>query len=442
MDDNPTAAQAGYNRNPEFNFGSIPAAKTSIRSHRATVVTQKHAKNESKVNTKNSCVAPTSVNNDPPRAWNTSKLTHDILDHIVPLNIHSRILEHPEKCVASIVTKPGERCKSKRRGSSINAIIGKLSRCNVELDLKRFLQHIDQLVEAAMCGTHLNSARAKKRQEKLNHLVNDFTELSYEDRAEFQSWMDTIAPRDLHTGAPTPMARVSRVDNTAAIQTFETPEEPTLPSMKQDTPASDARKQSPLSKFQDYQPKITKNKSISSALLEEITQPLKPSALKDGFIYVFWDKEHFGKVKIGRTNNLKRRLEEWNKDCNREHMYHPVSRREGLQMMPHVSRIERLIHLELKECRKQRYCSSCNKNHTEWFDVGEALVTEIYNKWKEWIMRKPYALDVVSGKWMLRPEMVETLEQVCTPVCLVEKKPPLRRVSGPKGRRSSGRRIM
>ncbi|OAG07516.1 DUF1766-domain-containing protein [Paraphaeosphaeria sporulosa] len=432
---NAAAAQPCYNLRPDFNFGGATESKTSARPHRSIVVTRHDARSESKPQIEVKRTAEISDKNSLPRTQMASNLLHTTLEHIVPMTIQSRVMENHGKCVASKVGKPQERCSSKSPGLGIDIISRNLSRCNVEADPSGVLEHIERLVEAVMCGTHRNVARSSKRQEKLKNLATCFVKLSGAERTEFQAWLSAIAPRHLPTGVQPTTVHIPQKDTkSAASKTLETRDKPVAPSATKKNPAGDTWKQAHLPGFRAYQPKSTKDQSISTALHREIIKPLPPSSLKDGFIYVFWDKEHFGKVKIGRTNDLERRLKEWNRDCNRIHMYHPASQREELSKIPHVSRIERLIHIELKECRKQRYCPSCDKTHQEWFDVGEASVTKIFRKWQDWIMQRPYALDPITDTWVLRPEVMQTLDQVCEPVVLAEKPLPLRRAAakGPK----------
>ncbi|KAF1964528.1 DUF1766-domain-containing protein [Bimuria novae-zelandiae CBS 107.79] len=388
------------------------------------------------------CTAATSDNNSLPRTQTVLNLIHKTLEHIVPMTIQSRVMEKQGKCVASKIGKPHERCSSNSPGLRIDIISQELSRCNVEVDPSGFLKHIERLIPAVMCGTHQNVARSSKRQEILKGLVTRFIHLSDAERTEFQAWVSAIAPSHLPMGVPIPTAHMSQKDTkNAASKTLNIRDVPVAPSATKSGPTSDTWKQAHLPGFTAYQPKRSKDISISDALLKEIEKPL-PYTQKDGFIYVFWDKEHFGKVKIGRTDDLERRLKEWDRACKRTHIYHPVSQRGELSKIPHVNRIERLIHIELKECRKQRYCQSCNKNHQEWFDVGEASVTKILRKWQDWIMQRPYALDSKTETWVLRPEVKGTLAQVCEPVVLVEKQLPLRRASGVKGQRRSKRQTI
>lgn len=369
------------------------------------------------------------------------KLIYKTLEFIVPMTIQARVVENQGKCVASKVGSPHERCSSNSPGHEIDIISRELSRCNVDSDPSGFIEHIDGLIGAVMCGTHRRSARSSTRQEKLKDLVTRFTHLSDAERTEFQIWVNAIALGHLPVVVPTPTLHTSPRDTKSTTsKTLKTRNEPVAPSATQSGPASGALHHANVPGFKPYQPKRTQNKSISAALREEIEKPLRSSP-EEGFIYVFWDTEHFGKTKIGRTKNLERRLKQWQK-CNPTHTYHPLSQRDELSKIPHVVHIERLIHIELKECRKQRYCHKCNVNHIEWFEAGEASVTKILRKWEDWIMQRPYAQDPRTGTWLLRPEMMETLDQVCEPVVLVDKQLPLRRASGEKGRRRSKRRTI
>ncbi|KAJ5573887.1 uncharacterized protein N7459_008314 [Penicillium hispanicum] len=130
------------------------------------------------------------------------------------------------------------------------------------------------------------------------------------------------------------------------------------------------------------------------------------------------------RLKIGRTSNVHRRLNEWTRQCSydltliRYYPYTPSStpsasparlpraRQEGRRnelhstpnahllsgrKVPHVHRVERLIHLELADLRVRDLgrCSECGKEHREWFEVAaakEALrrVDECVRRWVRW----------------------------------------------------------
>ncbi|KAF1851226.1 DUF1766-domain-containing protein [Cucurbitaria berberidis CBS 394.84] len=133
-------------------------------------------------------------------------------------------------------------------------------------------------------------------------------------------------------------------------------------------------------------------------------------------------------LKIGRANNVHRRMNEWTRQCGysvslvRYYPYVPSTpsptpspqaspahsrqpsyqnarpsdplRRgsEGVRKVPHAHRVERLIHLELGEQRVMKKCDACGKEHREWFEVeatkdGVKRVDEVVKRWVEWAER-------------------------------------------------------
>jgi hypothetical protein len=127
-------------------------------------------------------------------------------------------------------------------------------------------------------------------------------------------------------------------------------------------------------------------------------------------------------LKIGRANNVHRRMNEWQRQCGysvslvRFYPYvpsttsttpspqaSPGTRRQSYQntgrafsdnarKLPHAHRVERLIHLELIEQRVIKDCDACGKTHKEWFEVeatkeGVKKVDEVVKRWVEWAER-------------------------------------------------------
>ncbi|KAL4955150.1 meiotically up-regulated gene 113-domain-containing protein [Aspergillus filifer] len=112
------------------------------------------------------------------------------------------------------------------------------------------------------------------------------------------------------------------------------------------------------------------------------------------------------RLKIGRTSNVTRRMNEWSKQCSNDLTlirYYPYAPNRGSdggrasaklqpgKKMPHVHRVERLIHLELAEMRitDMGPCPDCGKEHKEWFEVAaqrEALkrVDACIRRWVRW----------------------------------------------------------
>ncbi|PYH88186.1 DUF1766-domain-containing protein [Aspergillus ellipticus CBS 707.79] len=123
------------------------------------------------------------------------------------------------------------------------------------------------------------------------------------------------------------------------------------------------------------------------------------------------------RLKIGRTNNVQRRLNEWTRQCShnltliRYYPYTPSSATPSPQpsparhgtpshdnsplapgrKMPHVHRVERLIHLELADVRIRDLgkCPDCGKEHKEWFEISAdkaslKRVDDCIRRWVQW----------------------------------------------------------
>ncbi|CAK7224513.1 hypothetical protein SBRCBS47491_005577 [Sporothrix bragantina] len=113
-------------------------------------------------------------------------------------------------------------------------------------------------------------------------------------------------------------------------------------------------------------------------------------------------------LKIGRANNVQRRLNEWKRQCGynlsllRYYPYIPTSGSSGSDVtggglvprkMPHSHKVERLIHIELAGAGLRvaggEKCEVCGKEHREWFQVeatrnAVAAVDEIIRRWSDW----------------------------------------------------------
>ncbi|KAI1513427.1 T5orf172 domain containing protein [Pyrenophora tritici-repentis] len=118
-------------------------------------------------------------------------------------------------------------------------------------------------------------------------------------------------------------------------------------------------------------------------------------------------------LKIGRANNVHRRMNEWSRQCGyslslvRYYPYvpscspspspapspsrHPASSSPSptVRKVPHAMRVERLIHLELSAQRVIKQCEACGKAHKEWFEVeasreGVRGVDEVVRRWVKW----------------------------------------------------------
>lgn len=111
-------------------------------------------------------------------------------------------------------------------------------------------------------------------------------------------------------------------------------------------------------------------------------------------------------LKIGRANNVQRRLNEWKRQCGynlsliRFYPYLPSSGRSPdvpgtavPRKLPHSHKIERLIHIELAgsglRVADGDKCQVCGREHREWFQVEAtrkaiAEVDGIIRRWVDW----------------------------------------------------------
>ena len=117
-------------------------------------------------------------------------------------------------------------------------------------------------------------------------------------------------------------------------------------------------------------------------------------------------------LKIGRAQNVHRRLSQWTKQCNqnitlvRYYPHHASAaanpRSPGGAKVPHVNRVERLVHLELRGLgmgkQDKEKCADCGREHKEWFEVpatrqGLRGVDSIVRRWVEWAEKLPEQAD-------------------------------------------------
>ncbi len=108
-------------------------------------------------------------------------------------------------------------------------------------------------------------------------------------------------------------------------------------------------------------------------------------------------------LKIGRANNVQRRLNEWTRQCGYDVSlirYYPYLSSSDAALpgalprkMPHSHKVERLIHIELAGAGLRHAdrgkCDACGREHREWFQVeasrrGVTEVDEIIRRWVDW----------------------------------------------------------
>ncbi|KAF2470867.1 uncharacterized protein BDR25DRAFT_314062 [Lindgomyces ingoldianus] len=421
-----------------------------------------------------------------------------VLGCIIPFEIHQRIADDASKCVASLPKKPGQKCGNAAKGpKNVQQFLNALTKAHKQHDYQSFLTWLASLTASALCGVHIKPAEKRSEtikelvqrrlESKSNHSLITVGSVSWDD---FTTWAEIICnstetsecdtssaikaekkaetPSDITTPPrskaevksqdredshvevpiqrPNPVKRVTSIPLAAQKTKALKNNEPSEPDVA-DSPLSDIplRHQSslpstwdisPLGKFRPWQPKRTKGKSVGQVLQDLVRKDLSAYELKSGYIYIFWLKGKFGLLKIGFTKNVDRRLKQWAKQCKQEYQLHKRSWAGELVHIPHVSRVEKLIHAEFKDIRMVMTCEGCGKEHKEWFQIPEKQAVKVFQKWKDWVLRSPYGES--TGAWKLKPEFAKELEQVCRPLDPVStNKPSLR----PKNatRRSSRR---
>jgi hypothetical protein len=352
-----------------------------------------------------------------------------ILEHTIPSQVRARLQSAPGQCVATLVKTPWETCSRTATGSGIHAekILDDISKCIKHKSYAALPEQLEQLVGTVTCSQHRKTAlqplkqRSKKRPDisRLNELrdfIHSYRFASDNDRSIFSAWANAIATEI----PPAPLLCSTQKDALITASTKTQPTKASSPVPKIDLP-----------NFLPYKSAPVTDAKIAKDLEKAMKKNLTDYDLKHGHIYMFWDIGNFGMVKIGRTNNLDRRMNEWSK-CKQTHSYHTSTHQASVA---HVQRIERLIHIELINSRRKLPCSTCRdvEMHTEWFNVTKQRAQQVSQKWQDWMLKEPYAKDA-EGNWVLRPDMLDTIPELCK-VTLEEKQSPV-----PSRRKGRGRK--
>ncbi|KAJ4313086.1 hypothetical protein N0V94_007120 [Neodidymelliopsis sp. IMI 364377] len=277
---------------------------------------------------------------------------------------------------------------------------------------------IENFLAGAVCDLHrrvaLSQPKANPRINVLRDLVVSLPNVSKRNIGIFKEWLEAILGHSLPSFKAITNCDLPSFPQIATIPALSTSRRSEmLVNATEAVIGTVTPSYSP--KFNPYKAERSDSSSIAEALQSQIVVPLSETDKKEGLVYIFWDQQNFGMIKVGRTNDLDKRLEQWSRQCKMTYHYHQSSRNGSLLKVPHVQRIEKLIHIELVNYRKKRHCEGCGKTHIEWFDIDEAKAVKVYQKWRDWIVKEPYAEDQ-TGKWTIRPEMLDTLAKVCEPV--------------------------
>ncbi|KNG44732.1 hypothetical protein TW65_08444 [Stemphylium lycopersici] len=245
------------------------------------------------------------VSNGPWKTKPSYNKLEKLLELILPFSIQGRLRMNPYRCVATIGGDPSKRCasQSKGRGNPSRRKFERLVACKEEGSYDTMIQRIERLVQRTMCGSHQNVAlkqpQAGARIDQLWKLLVDVAGALSDDFPEIDQWIDTICNNEASIEhveplfvSPTPSGRINVKVNAAP-----------RPSTKPNKTLQKIQASYSL-KFMPFLEDRTRDLTVAEALVKEIQKPLNKSDHRNGFIYIFWDKENFGRLKIGFTKDL------------------------------------------------------------------------------------------------------------------------------------------
>lgn len=318
----------------------------------------------------------------------------DILNDVLGSNILDWFGEKSTRCIGP--NQNGERCK--RQIKEVNAEHARieLQRLQEILPLRDCITTLTSLAALIFCGNDHRKVAEKRVGAWLtqHHMAATLVHEVVQDlsKAAQNAPVDPSCGSSLFNGL-----RVHKNEDT-------NPAHPTcnfkfnIPSMKQ---------------CKSWQPKSTLKLSTLEALIRCAAEPLTKHE-KPGYLYVYSTPGDFGLRKIGITKykDVQKRLNEWEKKCNRPPIIvYPIEERDNV-LVPHVKRLEKLIHRELKDYQLQEQSCSCRKLHKEWFDTRDNHIIAVVRRWTTWMQQQPY--ESYAGVWLLRRGL-EDLVADCMP---------------------------
>lgn len=109
-----------------------------------------------------------------------------------------------------------------------------------------------------------------------------------------------------------------------------------------------------------------------------------------GYIYIYQVDNNEGLIKIGHTQDVRKRVKQWESYCNRAAtlIYATSTGIPGL--VPHAKRVEALCHAELEYRNEVVSCHACTVDHKEWFRVPPSEAIAVVEKWCAWMKTNPY----------------------------------------------------
>lgn len=342
----------------------------------------------------------------------------ELLTKIFPSDFCQRLNENKERCVASLVKDVKRRCSKNHKGDIQKFYDSLKNPTNDEFG--GAVHCIARLIDSSLCTVHKKSAERQLNDWRPNLSRSLHTERQDQEPEMYRlsALAECIKTLKLHELEPIssvierPETRgtTSRVRSfSAAIHKF---------GAENIDPEAISQSSSQIRYFTPYLSKSNTGKPLSQLLEDKILEPFKQD--KEGLIYIYWQPGNFGHVKIGRSKDIAKRLGTWEGKCRKDlELFFPGEEHEhDMQPVEHISRVETLVHLELRNRRKKVKCSDCGHEHIEWFEVSCLVAVDIVRKWMGWIRKKPYKriYEYDKTRWMcFDEETAGNLLDICQP---------------------------
>ncbi|KAL4904647.1 meiotically up-regulated gene 113-domain-containing protein [Aspergillus multicolor] len=326
---------------------------------------------------------------EPPRIGKEDPRLIKKLKKLIPPHVKDRLVEDGLRCVADI--QRGGRCSKKAKNVDVGFALRQLNVAASEVS--SLYETAQTLFSLLLCGIHQKEAARSLTTLRPNDLSDD----SSDRVVTLEHWLAAAREASNPSEAPTPDA---------------------TPSVAAVIPPLETRFKTALPNFIQYHPPDKPRPPVSEELERIIVSPLTAKDVNTaGHIYIYQCQGKFGYCKIGYSTDHAARLQSWEKQCGRElTSYFPRSD-DDLLPVPHVTRVERLIHAELAEYRRKELgCpgTRCGRTHKEWFEVNELLALLVVRKWLAWMQKLPYRRIPGGSTWVLDVYRVGDIREVCT----------------------------
>ncbi|MCJ1401667.1 hypothetical protein MMC11_004884 [Xylographa trunciseda] len=343
----------------------------------------------------------------------------DVLEDIFGFNILSRLEADPKICVENLKQPKAGRVRCSRR---LNLGHDKIARIHMDelqslLSLPDVATKLVALVPLIFCGrVHRDGANKRVATWRLDNQGADLVRDVCHD-----------LPRDHIGNLKDITGSCSLVDKSRVVKDQDI----IPPQIKKDVirsfpidldfdcllsttnPLKPSNYKTTIKQFIPWQPLNLKKVDVKTALLKSINHPLRKQGDIPGYLYVYATVGDFGARKIGVTarDDIQERMGEWLNKCKRRiNLIYPLGNEKV--SVPHVYRLEKLVHTELKEYRFGESGCGCGvQRHEEWFHAKDHHITEVVRRWTEWLLKAPY--EKSKGEWVLKKEFQE-LDEICT----------------------------